>query len=268
MSGVRAIADGPVTAVITPSAGPVGRYLSFEMSLDELIAPKGSFVARVMGSNALAFGVNQTVQKLLGDANPPEKFWFIDDDHEFDDMTLMQLLSHKEAKVVQAITLRKQPPFHLLPFVEIRPMWDEQRGRVVQEFKNIPWSTATTTTGLLEVPAVGRGGLLVDASVFREIAYPWFTVGQIEPDEPMEDVYFSSLLREAGIPMYTDLGNSQPGPKGTGHTATVTAFPYRFADGSFGVELKWTNGKTIIFPMTMIKDGTVYPHPMAAGLNR
>ncbi len=242
---------GPVVAVMTPSAGPTGRYLAFEMSLDDLVVPKDSFICRVSGSDALAKGMNAAIAKLLGIENPPAKFFFIDDDHEFDPDTVQRLLAHPaEARVIMALTMRKQPPFHLMGFTDVRQMWDEDRGRVERQYKNLPWLEITGKCGLYPVRAVGRGGLMVDASVFRELPRPWFTVGQIDPEEFLEDVYFSDLCHDAGIPMYVDIGDGTQGTVGTGHTCPVSVFAYRYADGAMGVELKWPNGKTLVFPMT------------------
>jgi hypothetical protein len=243
--------EGPQVAVITPSAGPLGRYLAFEMSLDALVVPESSSLWRVSGSDSLALGVNTTIKGLLEQERPPDKFFFIDDDHEFDSDVVMKLLAHpKEARVVMALCTRKQPNFLLMGFTDERQMWDEGRGRVVTEFKNLSWSEISGKAGLWPVQSVGRGGLMVDASVFREVPGPWFQLGQIDPEEFHEDVFFSRLCRESGVRMYMDIGDGEKGPIGTGHLCPVAAWPYRYENGSLGVMLRWPNGKTLVFPMT------------------
>lgn len=243
--------EGPKVAVVTPSDGPLSRYLPFELSLDGLKVPRGSYPVpvRVSGSDSLANGMNRTIAHLLGEG--VRKFFFIDNDHEFDDDTVLKLLRHPaEARVVMALTMRKMPPFNLMGFTDVRQMWDEEAKKVVQQYKNLPWLSITGKSGLYPVRAVGRGGLMVDASVFEELARPWFTVGQIDPEEFLEDIYFSNLCIEGGIPLYVDIGDGTSGPVGTGHTCPVSAFAYRFPDGAMGVELKWPNGKTLVFPIT------------------
>ncbi len=263
--------EGPTVAVIVPTAEHTGGYTTFESALDALKVPDGSVATpiRVVGSDGLAHGVNNTIAALLADERPPQKFFFIDRDHEFD-MDLLTsptrgLLRHKDAPVVMALTVRKMPDFRPMGFTGSREMWDEAAKRVKREYKNVTWMGITGEHGLVPVEAVGRGGLLVDAGVFRRLPRPWFAVGQVDPEEFLEDVYFSDLCREAGIPVCIDVGpapeagqneGGEPtyaypaGPVGTGHTSPVSAWPYRYADGSTGLMLRWPNGKTIVFHQT------------------
>ena len=53
--------------------------------------------------------------------------------------------------------------------------------------------------------ATGTGCLLIDCSVFDELAYPWFEFKKTEENNPVgEDINFCYRAVEAGMKVYVD----------------------------------------------------------------
>ena len=239
----------PPVCVVVPSPGNLARYTAFEMSLEGLLAPQGSFVARVRGSSSLALGVNAAVKMVIESPSLSHvgRFFFVDDDHEFDQHVLMRLLETMDAasratdeeyriRVLMALCMRKEPPFDLMAFVG--PNVEIAGGKRV--FTHLTVDDAAGKSGPYPVKHVGRGGLLVDSLVFQRISPPWFQVGQIDPEEFQEDMHFSDLCRAHGFQPYVHLGVV------TGHTEPVSVFPHRLEDGTVVPMLRWGNGKSIV----------------------
>jgi len=64
------------------------------------------------------------------------------------------------------------------------------------------------------VCAIGTGGMLIRSEVFRELEYPWFEHGRAS-----EDLIFCDRAREAGFPIYCDLGSR------IGHLTVAAIWP-------------------------------------------
>ena len=240
----------PPVCVVVPSPGNLARYTAFEMSLEGLLAPQGSFVARVRGSSSLALGVNAAVKMVLESPQTANvgRFFFVDDDHEFDQHVLVRLLETMDAsqratdeeyriRVLMALCMRKEPPFDLMAF---SASVDDHKVGFKTKFVNLMVDQIAALHGPYPVKHVGRGGLLVDSLVFQRIQPPWFQVGQIDPEEFQEDMHFSDLCRAHGFQPYVHLDVV------TGHTEPVSVFPHRLEDGTVVPMLRWGNGKSIV----------------------
>jgi len=66
--------------------------------------------------------------------------------------------------------------------------------------------TTPSSEGLEEVKVCGTGVMLISTKVFAELEPPYFLMPYEESTRTFmgEDVYFSKLLRDAGIPIYID----------------------------------------------------------------
>jgi hypothetical protein len=227
--------DHKPVCVIVPRPGNLARYEAFESSLEGLQAPPRSFVMRVRGSSSLALGVNAAIKMVLASPDTADvgSVFFIDDDHEFAPDTLMRLLAdlRPPVHVLMALCMRKEPPFDLMAFTEGLP---ENLS-----FKHLTAAEIAGKHGPTEVSHVGRGGLLVNRTVFEFMNPPWFAVGQINPEEFQEDLYFSIRCRDNGFATFVHLDVV------TGHVEPVTVVPQRLEDGRVVPTLKWGNGKSI-----------------------
>jgi hypothetical protein len=97
--------------------------------------------------------------------------------------------------------------------------------------------------------ACGLAGMLIKKEVFEEIPGPWYELGQTNPEEVGEDVYFCEKLRASKFAVQTP-----DGPCALwldldtvfGHTSPATAWPCRREDGSWTIRLQWENGQNIL----------------------
>lgn len=221
-----------VLIVITTS---VPRYLMFEVSVEALLAPRGSGLHRIGGAN-LVHNLNLTLEQASN--HPWERVWYIDDDHQFDSNVLLRLLQH-DVDVVASTTLIKQPPF--LP-VFMKARRKNAKGRWV--YTRFTWQELKGREGLLPVVAVGRSGMLIKRSVFERLnGSVWgetWRQGQIDPFGQIgEDFDFCNRLQDLSIPIHVDLDTT------IGHIDPVAVWPYRLPDGTWTVALQWGAGNPI-----------------------
>jgi hypothetical protein len=219
----------PPVIIVVPSS-TLARFVVFELSIEALLVPSGSHLSRGMSAN-IALNCNEAVRLY-----PQGRFyWFIDDDHQFDQYTLLRLMAH-DLPVVVPVTCLKDPPFYPVLFKEERP--DAQTGYPM--FIPYSWADLDGKTGLLDVYACGRSGMLVRRDVFDQMPWPWFELGKNSPEYAGEDMWFCKKLRDLGIPVKADLDLT------FGHIAPVSAWPTRQADGRLLVRLVWANGQAIM----------------------
>lgn len=266
----------PCTVVVRSAA--LARYVSFEMSLEGLNVPLNTHVARALTSN-LAGSLNDIAKNLT-----TEFMWVIDDDHQFDPFMLLRLMAH-DKPVVGALTTMARPPFHcviyrseitqkdsvekwapdfasrvdqLLKKIEAHAADDEDFRALVRaaeykrpnkQFMTWTWKDIDDKMGLFPVFASGVSGMLIKKEVFEALPYPWFELGQTNPEEVGEDVYFCEKLRASPFAIQT-----ADGPCALwvdldtvfGHTAPCTAWPVRRENGKWTIRLAWENGQNII----------------------
>ncbi len=186
-----------MSGMIGVIANDNARYTLFSIALTEMAAyvPKGTNLRwrltsdRILGRNGLA---QEAVEQ--------EKDWllFIDDDHVFPTNICSRLLSH-DVGVVGSLYLQRQKPF--IPIAYMAKTEDQ---------RYIPLDlTLCEPDELVEVVAVGTGGMLIRTEVFhrmREVwpkpdPYPYFEHGVAS-----EDLIFCDKAREMGFPVYVDTG--------------------------------------------------------------
>jgi hypothetical protein len=169
-------------------ANDTGRYSLFTFCLTMLRKPVNTPIQpaltsdRILGRNKLAkIAQEQGAEWLL----------FLDDDHVFPPDLLLRLLAHEEM-IVGSLYLQRMLPFAPVCFAE-----------KTEDERYIPIDlTSLPEEGLVEVCAIGTGGMLIRSEVFRALEYPWFEHGRAS-----EDLIFCDRAREAGFPIYCDLGS-------------------------------------------------------------
>lgn len=168
------------------------RYYEYYDSMDAIDYPPGSERIKYHSASP-AKNRNQVIEYAL---KHPEfsHIFFTDDDHVFPVETIKQLLSH-DVEIVSGLYSMKAEPFPIVAFDRVSE--DNMLSRFI-DMRNVPPDKLT------EVKAVGAGCLLVKTSVFKKIAPPWFTLGQIWKDSWSDDMWFCYLCRKAGIPIYID----------------------------------------------------------------
>lgn len=261
----------PGVTIVVPSS-TLARFIVFELSIEALLVTSGSTLSRAMSAN-IALNCNEAVRLYPNSAY----YWFIDDDHQFDQFTLLRLMAH-DVPLVVPVTCLKDPPFLPVLYKEekingvfehydgdiretIREILDPdgavrttegavervkmliERGpkrRPTKQFVPYSWHELDKLTGLLEVFACGRSGMLIRRDVFETMPDPWFELGKTNPEYAGEDMHFCEKLRAAGIPIKADLDLT------FGHVGPVAAWPTRQADGRWLVRLTWANGQSIM----------------------
>jgi hypothetical protein len=223
--------DGTVcVAVIVPS-GALTRFVTFELSVEGVFVPTKSTYAR-NSSSSPAWNRNEGIRR----AGPEiTHFFFIDDDHTFDQELIMHLLNHK-LELVCCLTWLASPPFHPVLFK------DEIIEHGKTKWINYRWSELDGKSGLFgPVWAVAGAGILVARTLTDRMKDPWFALGQYpgKADECNEDMYFYDRVREAGVPIMVDLDAR------LGHTNPCTAYAERDEQGLWYIILVWENGERI-----------------------
>ena len=169
-------------------ANDTGRYSMFTFMLNMLRTPVNTTLQpaltsdRILGRNKLAkLALEQGAEWLM----------FLDDDHAFHPDLLTRLLAHDEM-IVGSLYLQRMMPF--APVAYSHKTEDEVYMPI--DLTSLP------SDGLVEVAAVGTGGMLIRSEVFRALEYPWFEHGRAS-----EDLIFCDRARDAGFQIYCDLGS-------------------------------------------------------------
>lgn len=121
---------------------------------------------------------------------------WVDADMRFPRDALMRLLAHN--KDVVGINYSKRGlPAEFVASKHIDWEKDEESEKLV---------TASDSTGLEEVDAMGMGLVLMRTHVFNQIAdeRPWFWYEMKDYGHVGEDVYFCKLLQDAGVDLWVD----------------------------------------------------------------
>lgn len=227
--------------------GKLGRFPSFESSLDKMVehtartTGRMPMVARSFGLNP-AEGRNQAVRDFLsGDG---EALLFLDDDQIVEPdcmLRLAALLEESDYAVAAPLVLKVEAPFQSVGWT--------RNGRLAAF---VPWGK----TGVHEVDEIGTGVLMVRRSVFEALPAPWFLLGQIDPVQMMEDVYFARNVRAAGFRIAIDVDHA------AGHTAPFTVWP---STKENCVLLADQRGHTLAIPADALVRIPA-PQPVAAGI--
>lgn len=202
----------------------IARFSDFTVSIKALIEPPGTVTAWARGVY-LAYNTNRFIRELEG-----EWLFLMDDDHRFDPDLLIKLLDH-ELDVVVPITSKKFPPYE--------PVLYEADGSFVD---------LTGKSGLIEIGACGKPGMLIRKHVLDAIPDPWCE--NKDTEQGAEDMDFCDKIREAGFQIFADLDLS------LGHMAPYTVTKVRDLDGDWGSMLSLGSDGGVFIP-----DGSINVNP-------
>lgn len=193
-------------------SGDLGRYVAFFVSMMRLKVPNNSGWNWMLG-NGFASLRNILVREMYQNLGDAEWLWFIDDDHPFEPDVLLRLLD-RQVDIIQPLVSTRKPPY--------RPYGYKHNGT---DYVSLEWEDLPTS-GILEVDAVGTGGMLIRRKVLDALADPWFEEGQTGPEHLGEDLYFCTKARAAGFKVYVDCDVRM------GHMSTVQVWPDQAAHKS------------------------------------
>ena len=182
----------PGTIILASAAQP--RYFEFSASMERLKVPQGTRYFIERGCDVTT-NFNNGLKKMEG-----EWVWFLGDDHQFHEDTLMKFLDH-QVDVVVPISPCKVAPW--APCV----MHGPTDGRIWHE--NMPLYTWAELSGdgLMALPTgdfIGQAGMLVRKPVLDQIGYPWFKCGQFDPGRLQEDIHFCRTMQQLGYTVWVD----------------------------------------------------------------
>jgi hypothetical protein len=193
---MRFTSDGTPGTIVLVEAS-LGRYSDFEVSLERLLVPTGTQLARIRGGSS-ALSQNVGVRGRTG-----EWVWFIDDDHTFEPDVLLRLLAHKVDVVAPLIPMRNAP-YKLVLYKQLD--LTECEGRVTNykeafyDFHDIDGQT-----GLIQVNGLPKAGCLIREKIWARMPMPIFKIGLIHPDDIEDDKYFMWEVRERyGVTLWCD----------------------------------------------------------------
>ena len=194
--------------------GETGRFSQFWVNMLGLDLPDGSQI--ITKRSIFVAEARNEIIRLSGHT---DYVWFIDDDHTFEPDLLHNLL-HRRVPIVQPLVLTRKSPFG--------PVMMPTEGSKPGTYKRAALDDAKTH-GLVEMIAVGAGGMLIHRDVLNSVRDPWF-------ETQTEDVNFCAKARAKGFKIYTDLSNRM------GHMNVGTVTPV-VKDGKWMTELTFGEGR-------------------------
>lgn len=212
-----------------------GRTTLFTSSLTTLRTPPNTSILWGVSNDRIA-GRNKVVEASLDTGS--EWLLFIDDDHCFGHDLLMRLLAH-DKPIVGSLYLARAVPFQPIAY----------SGKVIEPDEHDPgndiWTYKAVNLNdhgpddLIEVAAIGTGGMLIHSEIFHAMPYPWF-----EHSRASEDLIFCDKVNELGLgPIYCDLGTRM------GHLAPSAIWPTH-SDESWNVGFSVADRYTLSVPIT------------------
>ena len=185
----------PLVALCMPSGSEIKADTAFAMLTCGIFSAKFVNMAPINWKNTyLSFGRND-ITKFALEINADWLMWW-DHDNTFPPETLVELLQHD--KDIVGCDYRKR----LAPFDRIGKFVGDDPGE--------------NGAGLHEMTLLPHGVLLVRASVYKRLAFPWYVVDHsIHQDRPQtgpfpvygtgEDNYFCREARKAGFQIWCDM---------------------------------------------------------------
>ncbi len=154
--------------------------------------------------------------------------FFCDADMVYPPDTLLKLMA-TGYDMISGIACRRTPP-HIPIFLKQSYKDNEDGSKTPLRFVyDVGWDKVPTDAGVHEVDALGFSGTLVKTEVFKKIPKPWFRF-DVQSDDGRtvsEDIYFSTLAKEAGFNMAVHTGVVY------GHLTSVATVS-RVVDGKIG----------------------------------
>jgi len=176
-----------VSGTVGIIANDNARYSLFAISLTQLSVPRNTTIDWSLTSDRI-YGRNILTERMLDRGS--EWLMFLDDDHVFPTNIVNRLLAH-QVDIVGSLYLQRQHPF--------RPIcYDTQADNGRYEYIDL---TQFGPDDLVQVMALGTGGMLIRAEVFHKMPFPWFEHGVAS-----EDLIFCRKAGELGFDVYCDLG--------------------------------------------------------------
>ena len=209
----------------------IARFVDFSVSIRALEVPEGSVFSWSRGVY-LAYNTNQFIRELDGDW-----LFLMDDDHRFEPDILMKLLDHK-LDVVVALTSKKFPPYQPV-------LYEEQE--VVRGNGHLTMGSAGKVpldldglSGLVEVTACGKPGMLIRKHVLDAMSDPWCEYKDSE--QGAEDFDLCNKIRAAGFKIFADL--ELP----LAHMAAYAVTKVRDPNGKWGSMLSLGSDSGVFLP--------------------
>lgn len=203
------------------------RYTMFWISWDNMSRPEGTGRAWAVTGDRIV-GRNKCVEQTL-DAGA-DWLMFVDDDHVFGNNILLRLLGH-DVPVVGALYLQRH-----MPFMPVAYEHKDESG----VYHNVNLHNHGDND-LIQVAAVGTGGMLIRSEVLKAMDKPIFEHGRAS-----EDLIFCDKVYELGLgPVYCDLGarmgHIQPSALWPVHDGENWQAGFAMADG-FSVTVEIPDG--------------------------
>ena len=218
----------PPGTVVIPVGSDQARYHAFTLALSELKKPPGTITT--WGRNlSICMSLNNAIEEMPDDH---EWLWLMGDDHYFEPDILLRLL----ARMYESENVDIVAPLcftHSAPFSWTMRIIDTATGKL------IPLPAANTPrSGMVEVTAVGSGGMLIYRKVLDKLGHPWFQ--NTHPFLPNEDIDFCIRAKQAGFHVWVDLDLP------LGHVGTKLVIPaYNDERDEWGVSIDLGMGHTV-----------------------
>jgi hypothetical protein len=207
-------------------ANDTSRYSMFMICLTAMHKPVNTQPIWALTSDRI-LGRNTCVEQALDKG--AEWLLFLDDDHVFGPGLLNRLLAH-EKPIVGSLYLQRQKPFQPIAYTHK----DEE-----DVYHNIKL-TDYKSDELIEVAAVGTGGMLIRSEVLRTMEHPWFEHGRAS-----EDLIFCDKVHELGLgPIYCDLGARM------GHMSPAALWPSHSEENGWEVGFALSDGFSLTVPIS------------------
>lgn len=213
-----------IAGVVGVIANDTSRYSLFTVCLTSLRSPVNTIPKWALTSDRI-LGRNRVVKEALDVG--AEWLLFLDDDHVFGPELLNRLLAH-EKPIVGSLYLQRMMPFAPVAYAS-----------KTDDGVYIPVDLAAHgPEDLIEVAAVGTGGMLIRSEILHAMNEPWFYHGRAS-----EDLIFCDRVYEQGLgPIYCDLGAR------LGHMSPAALWPSH-SDGSWEVGFALSDGFRLTVPI-------------------
>lgn len=207
-------------------ANDTSRYSLFMICLSSLRRPINTTPVWALTSDRI-LGRNNCVKQALEVG--AEWLLFLDDDHVFGPGLLERLLAH-EKPIVGSLYLQRAAPFAPIAYSHK----DEN-----DIYHNIRLRDHEPDA-LIEVAAVGTGGMLIRSEIFHAMEEPYFEHGRAS-----EDLIFCDKVYELGLgPVYCDLGSRM------GHMSPAALWPSHGEANGWEVGFALSDGFSLAVPIT------------------
>ena len=207
-------------------ANDTSRYSMFTVCLTSLRSPVNTVPEWALTSDRI-LGRNRVAKAAI--EKGAEWLLFLDDDHVFGPNLLEKLLAH-EKPIVGSLYLQRMMPF--APVAYTHKTEDE---------RYIPINLHNHgEDDLVEVAAVGTGGMLIRSEILHAMEEPWFEHGRAS-----EDLIFCDKVYELGLgPIYCDLGSR------LGHMSPAAVWPAHSGDDGWEVGFALSDGFRLTVPIS------------------